>query len=118
MKSCKILKDILAIAAPAALSELCMYLMVFANIFFIAHLDDPVLIAGLGIGNTIMNFISIAPGIGMSCALETLVSQANGAGNKHLCHLYLLRGRVILTCIFIPEVIIMLFGKSILLGLK
>ena len=51
-------------------------------------------------GNILMTTTGIGMFIGMNSAMETLVSQAHGAGNKQLCGIYLWRGRICLLILF------------------
>ena len=53
-------------------------------------------------GNMIQNMIGLSIVIGLNGALETLVSQAYGAGNLQLCGTYLNRGLMIVVVCFIP----------------
>lgn len=53
--------------------------------------------------------------IGMNGAMETLVSQAYGAGQFTLCGIYLNRARLINTVMFVPLVLLLLFTKQFLL---
>ena len=43
----------------------------------------------------------------MNSVIETLGSQAYGAGNKELCGVYLNRGRFMQCCLFVPIVLLM-----------
>lgn len=49
------------------------------NTFFIGHTNDAVLIAGVGMGNMLINVLAFAVMQGINGALETLVSQSFGA---------------------------------------
>lgn len=44
------------------------------NLAFIGQLDDAAMLAGVGMGNVIMNMLGLAVIYGMNLALETLVS--------------------------------------------
>ena len=65
------------------------------------------MLAGVGMGNVIMNMLGLAVIYGMNMALETLVSQSYGQGNLELCGVYLNRGRFIITLCFIPIALIL-----------
>ena len=82
---------------------------IFVNTIFAGRLDDSAKLAGVGLGYTILNVICIIPLLGMNGTIETLVSQAFGAKNLELCGVYLNRGRVINTLIFIPLAIALCF---------
>ena len=55
--------------------------------------------------------------IGMNGALNTLVSQAAGAGNINLCLMYLKRCKIVMTGCFIPVVILIVNSDSILIAI-
>ena len=46
------------------------------------HTGDPVLIAGVGMGNMIINILAFAIIFGLNGALETLISQSYGASHR------------------------------------
>ena len=49
------------------------------NTYFIGHSNDPVLIAGVGMGNMLINVLAFAVMQGLNGALESLVSVSYGA---------------------------------------
>ena len=51
-----------------------MYVIPSINIAFIGHLNDPAKLAGMGIGENIINLVTIGAYLGINGALETLVS--------------------------------------------
>ena len=81
------------------------------------YLDDPAKLAGVGLAITLLNSVFIWPMTGMNCAVETLVSQAYGAGDLRLCGVLLNRGRVINTAILVPLLVGGLFADSLLAAL-
>lgn len=95
-----------------------VYLMVqLTNTFFIGHLNDPVLLAGVGMGNMLINVLCFAVAQGLNGALETLVSQAFGASKYVACGIYLNRGKFLCSMIMIPIVIIYIFSEDILVAM-
>jgi MATE family multidrug resistance protein len=78
-------------------------------------LNDPAKLAGVGMGNMIMNLFGLSTVYGMNGAMETLVAHAFGHGNLHLCGVYLNRARLILCIVYIPIIIILFFAEDILL---
>ena len=88
------------------------------NAVFAGRMNDPVLLATMGLSNVIFFMMVLSLMIGINSAQETLTSQAFGFGNKSLCGVYLNRGRLILTLFFIPLAVVpMAFGENILLAL-
>jgi MATE family multidrug resistance protein len=78
-------------------------------------LNDPAKLAGVGMGNMIMNMVGMATVYGMNGAMETLVAQAYGNGNLYMCGVYLNRARLILTIAYIPVVIVLVQAENLLL---
>ncbi len=73
--------------------------------------------AGVGMGNMLINVFCFAITQGLNSALETLVSQEYGAENYKECGRYLNRGRVIVTTVMIPIAAIISFSDVILTGI-
>ena len=69
---------------------------------FIGTLGDASMLAGIGLGNMVMNMLPYALMIGLNTALETLVSQAYGRKNLYECGLFLHRAIFLVLCFFIP----------------
>ena len=87
--SINIIKKFIKIALPASVCSFFNILSETINLIFIGHLNDPVKLAGIGMGNSILNICGVGPIYGINSALETLVSWANGSGNMSLCGVYL-----------------------------
>lgn len=63
---------------------LCEFAIVPINQIFIGHLNDPNLVAGLGLAQFTINVICFAPSLGFNGSIETLVSQAYGDKEYYL----------------------------------
>lgn len=84
-----------------------VYILVqLVSTYFIGNLNDPALLAGVGMGNMLINVLAFALMQGLNGALETLVSQSFGAKNYEMCGTYLNRGRFVDTVLMIPISII------------
>ena len=83
----------------------------------VGKLDNTVELAAVGLGNVILNMCILSLLLGMNTALETMVSQAHGAGQMQLSGEYLNRMRIILTLMFIPLSIFLAFARPMLIGL-
>jgi MATE family multidrug resistance protein len=86
------------------------------NVVFIGYLNDTALLAGVGMGNMIANLAAMSAFYGFSSAMDTLQSQAAGAGNLELCGVYLHRARVIICIIYVPILFLLLNCKPFLLA--
>jgi len=84
------LRALLAIAIPVVLSELGWMTMTIVDLVMVGKLG-PVSIAAVGLGNAIYYAPSLF-GIGLLLGLDTLVSQAWGAGDYDDCHRSLAQG--------------------------
>lgn len=63
--------------------SMIFYMIVqLVNTWFIGHTNDPRLIAGVGMGNMLINVLAFATMQGMNGALETLISQSFGASKN------------------------------------
>ena len=79
------------------------------------HNDGSAFIAGIGLGHLCEQLMGLTLILGMNSALDTLISQAAGAGNMELCGVYLNRGRFVMSCMFFPLSLLSFNVESILL---
>ena len=101
-------------------SILCFLMMTIQeqiNVVFVGNLSDPAKLAGLGLGNMVMNLAPYALLTGVNTALETFVSQAYGRQDLRECGLYLHRSMFIICCAFIPLAISMFWSSDALIYL-
>ncbi|CAE8698454.1 unnamed protein product [Polarella glacialis] len=82
-------------AIPAILTNLLGFVNETTNTLFIGHHGSIDELAAVGIGNMLQNCCGLSIGIGLTSAMDTLISQAHGAGEEHLSCIYLQRARVI-----------------------
>ena len=88
------------------------------------------MIAGVGMGNMLINVLAFAVMQGINGALETLISQSYGASQsaangdayrvkmRKACGVFYNRGRFIVTIIMIPIALIFLYSDKILIAIK
>jgi len=108
---------ILGVTIPATLSMLLYKLQQMVNLIFLGHLNKAELLAGLGVGWMFTSVVGVSIIWGLNGALETLVSQAYGAGNLALCGIYLNRGRFVMFCALVPVFCVLLNTESILIAI-
>ena len=95
-----------------------VYLMVMlVNTYYIGHLNNPVLLAGVGMGNMLINVLCFAVTQGMNSALESFVSHSFGAGKYDKCGILLNRGKFVSSMVMVPLIIIYIFSEEILVAL-
>jgi MATE family multidrug resistance protein len=87
------------------------------NTIFLGHFGDAAQQAGTGLGNMMQNLFGLCYVMGLLGGLDTLVSQANGAGQHDLCIAYFQRARVISSMQMIWILPIMFFTEPILLAI-
>ena len=64
------------------------------NLVFVGHLEDPIALGGVGLGNMMISITWMSIGMGLNGAIDTLVSQAYGDKQYYLWGCYLNRGRI------------------------
>jgi len=106
------------IASPIVISMLVYLFVQLVNTFFVGKMNDPALLAGVGMGNMLINVLAFAVMQGLNGALETFVSKEFGRKNYAMCGRYLNRGKMVCTVIMIPIIIIFIFSDKILIAIK
>ena len=66
--------DVMAIAIPSVIAMLSQMMVEVINVSFIGNLGDPILVAGVGLGNMYINALGFAVMIGLNTTIVTLVS--------------------------------------------
>ena len=100
--TCTIFTLFLKLAVPAICTNVLSLITLITNSVFAGRMDDPVKLAVVGLTGTVCNVMVSSLMIGLTCAQETLTSQAYGANNLYLCGVYLNRGFFILIAFWIP----------------
>lgn len=75
------------------------------------------MLAGVGLGTLYVNIFCQSIILGLNGALQTLVSQAFGAGNIRECGVILNRGRLVALIAFIPIVVVLCLCEQFLLAI-
>ena len=83
----------LALAAPVALAEVGWVMMGIVDTVVVGPLG-PAAIGAVGVGSVLFLALAIF-GMGLLLGLDTLVSQAFGAGRLDECHRWLVHGLVL-----------------------
>lgn len=108
-------KDIILCSIPSITNLIFEMLVEIVNLIIIGHLNDPIALGAVGLGNMLINVICFSIAFGLNGAIDTLVSQSFGDKEYYLWGCYLNRGRIFQTILFIPEMILLLFAKPILI---
>ena len=88
----QIIKEFLQLAVPGIISNMLGFMLIATNSIYAGMLDDPLVLAAVGIGNVCCMILVVYMFMGINSAQETLTSQASGNGNTRLCGYYLNRG--------------------------
>ena len=100
------LRQILALALPVVVAELGWMFMGVVDTIMVGALG-PTAIAGVTIGNTAFDPIAFT-GIGLLLGLDTVVSQAFGAGRRQECERWLWHAVYLGACLALPLVLVVL----------
>lgn len=99
------------------------------NTYFVGHTNDATLIAGVGMGNMLINVLAFAIMQGLNGALETLVSRSYGLSNdvtkleefrksmRRECGVLHNKGRFVVSVVMIPIIIIFATSDKILIAM-
>lgn len=98
------LGPMLRLALPVVLAELGWMSMGIVDTIMVAPLG-PAAISAAGIGTSIHMAFAIF-GMGVLLGLDTLVSQAYGAGDRRDCHRWLVHGLVLAAAITVPVMLL------------
>ena len=104
-------------AAPIILGLFVFIFITNINIYFIGGTDDAKLLAGVGMGNALINVFAFSVTQGLNGAIETFVSSSFGAGKYEECGIFLNRGKFICTVVLIPFFIIFAVSDLLLIAL-
>ncbi|MBX6314412.1 MAG: MATE family efflux transporter, partial [Isosphaeraceae bacterium] len=102
----------LALALPVVLAELGWMAMGVVDLIMVGRLG-PEAIGAVGIGN-VLYFSVIVFGVGLLLGLDTLVSQAFGAGKLEDCHRSLVQGVYLSLALSPPLMAVIALGKPAL----
>lgn len=104
-------------STPTILTMIFFQMVQLMNIFFVGHQSSE-LLAGVGLGNMLLNVLVFAVTMGLNGTIETFVAWSYGRGDKMMCGLHLNRARVVVTSVIIPVMILFLFIDKILINLQ
>ena len=69
-----IARRVISFAVPSSVGSLLNILQQTINLAFVGSLNDPIILAAVGMGNMLINIFAVAPFIGMNSGFETFVS--------------------------------------------
>ena len=114
----EIIKEFLSLSLPISLSSLAYFAQITVALYLISKTGDVHMLSAVGLGDMILKTFGIAFFYGMNSGIETLVSQAVGAGNLHMAGVYLQTGRIVILLFFLPICAIFMKTEQMLLSLE
>ena len=60
------------------------------------------MVAGIGLGHNYLQMFAVMPIMGILLTMDTLISQAKGAGNLEFCGVILNRSRFMILFFYVP----------------
>ncbi|CAJ1373734.1 unnamed protein product [Effrenium voratum] len=112
------LRELSRIALPMMVSNTLMLLNEFTNMICLSHVGNTAEMAAVGLGNMMQNCFALSLGLGLTSALDTLVSAAHGAEHFGLCCHYLQRCRALCTLQLLWMIPLLWFTEPFLLALR
>jgi len=110
----EMLGNIAMIAVPSAIGMALFMINEVTNMVMLGHVGTTNQIAAVGLGNSMQNCFGLIIGIGLIQALDTLGSQAKGAGDEKLAAAYLQRCRCIVTLQLVWMIPFLFFSEQLL----
>lgn len=99
------------ILLTTTLTSVLLWAIFAINEVFANSLEDQQVVSGVRLGTAVLLCAGLWVLVGLNGALDTLVSQAFGAGDLKMCGTYLNRGRVISAIAFVPLAVTLYFSK-------
>ena len=99
------------------LGSMAYFFQVTVALFLISRTGDVKELSIVGLGDMVLKMFGISFYFGLNSSIETLVSQASGAGNMKMCGIYLWTGRMLVLISFIPISLVLYQTEYLLLKL-
>jgi len=100
------------IAFPSVVSSVITQAAGTITTFFVSALDDPVMLGSVGLGAMAQNVFGFSLGLGVTSALDTLVSQSHGAGEHLLSGRYLRQAQIICLLVCVPAGLALYYSEA------
>ena len=102
-------------STPTILTMIFFQMVQLLNVLYIGQVNST-LLAGVGLGNMLLNVLIFAVSMGLVGTIESFVAWSYGKKNKANCGVHLNRGRIIVTTYLIPVAILFFFMDKILIA--
>jgi len=104
------------LALPSAIGMMIRRVPDMINYIVAGHLGDPAFVSAIGLSLLTNSVLILSIGNGLAGGLETLSAHAFGSGNNYIAGQYYWKAQVMLTILFIPQAILLLYASDILLA--
>ncbi|OQR83533.1 Multidrug/Oligosaccharidyl-lipid/Polysaccharide (MOP) Flippase Superfamily [Achlya hypogyna] len=113
-------RSLLTLSGPVIFTLLMEYLPCLTNVVLVGQMDSPqtkAFVDAASISGMYLNITSISVGLGMATAMDTLCTQAYGAGQVRKFGVYLQSALLSVGLILIPVFVLDWFAEDVLLAL-
>lgn len=104
-------------STPNILTMIFFQLVQLLNIYFVGHIGSDYL-AGVGLGNMLLNVFIFAMSNGLNGTVESFISWALGERDFKLCGIRLNQARIIVMTVLVPFILMFFFVDKILIAIK
>ncbi|OQR99133.1 Multidrug/Oligosaccharidyl-lipid/Polysaccharide (MOP) Flippase Superfamily [Achlya hypogyna] len=109
------------LAPPVMLTYIFGYLPGVVSLILVGHMQTSnvqLFVGAASLGDMYFNVTGYSIGLGLASAMDTLCSQAYGAGNVKRIGVVFQTGVIVLSIIFIPALLLHLFAADVLIALR
>ncbi|KAE9002756.1 hypothetical protein PF005_g24380 [Phytophthora fragariae] len=113
-------RKLFALAYPVIFTYVLEFFPELVSMTLVGHLDSPLTkqyLDGVALSTMVLNLTAIGVGFGLATAMDTLCSQAYGAGKPKKLGIYLQSGLIVLGLAMIPVFFINWYTEAVLLML-
>ncbi|EEY63040.1 Multidrug/Oligosaccharidyl-lipid/Polysaccharide (MOP) Flippase Superfamily [Phytophthora infestans T30-4] len=109
---------LITLANPVIFTYVLEFFPALVSMTLVGHLDSPLTkqyLDGVALSTMVLNLTAIGVGFGLATAMDTLCSQAYGAGKPKKLGIYLQSGLIVLGVVMIPVFFINWYTEALLL---
>jgi MATE family multidrug resistance protein len=113
-------RKLFKLAYPVIFTYVLEFFPELVSMTLVGHLDSPLTkqyLDGVALSTMCMNLTAIGVGFGLATAMDTLCSQAYGAGKPKKLGIYLQSGLIVLTLVLIPVFIVNWYTEACLIAI-
>jgi len=104
-------------STPTILTMIFFQMVQMVNIFYVGQVSSD-LLAGVGLGNMILNVMVFAVTMGLNGTIETFVAWEFGKNQLKMCGTHLNRAKIVVSAVVAPVAVLFLFIDKVLICLQ